>query len=152
MKDLMRRTFPNQWDAYINNNEPSTLLEYLSQYPLLKKASFVSICILGVMEVMCAIIIIGMCTYATTIYMYIYFYKLNLACIFMYMQQAAQEFALVCKKEDICDSFEKLPIWLKLLCSTAKTHRLGHLLCRLRHYSTDTMDDGMFYLPDITCT
>lgn len=41
LKDLMRRTFPNRWDAYVNNNEPSTLLEYLSRYPLLKKAAFV---------------------------------------------------------------------------------------------------------------
>ena len=43
LKDLMRRTFPNRWKLYVNDNEPSTLLEYLSRYPLLKKASFVSI-------------------------------------------------------------------------------------------------------------
>ena len=42
LKDLMHRTFSNRWDAYVNNNEPSTLLEYLSRYPLLKKAAFVS--------------------------------------------------------------------------------------------------------------
>lgn len=42
LKDLMRRTFPNRWDSYVNRNEPPTLLEYLSQYPLLKKASYVS--------------------------------------------------------------------------------------------------------------
>ena len=41
LRDLMRRTFPNRWDAYVTNNEPSTLLEYLSHYPLLKKADFV---------------------------------------------------------------------------------------------------------------
>ena len=39
MKDLMRRTFPNRWNNYVVNNEPSTLVEYL---PLPKKASFVS--------------------------------------------------------------------------------------------------------------
>ena len=41
-KDLMRRTFPNRWDMYVNQNEPPTLLEYLAKYPLLKKASYVS--------------------------------------------------------------------------------------------------------------
>ena len=41
LKDMMRRTFPNRWEAYINDHNPSTLLEYLSQYPLLKKATYV---------------------------------------------------------------------------------------------------------------
>ena len=41
LKDMMRRTFPNRWEAYVNGNEPPTLLEYLSQYPLLKKATYV---------------------------------------------------------------------------------------------------------------
>ena len=47
LKDLMRRTFPNRWDAYVTRNEPATLLEYLAEFPLLKKASYVS-CILFV--------------------------------------------------------------------------------------------------------
>ena len=41
LRDLMRHTFPNRWDAYVNNNEPSTLLRYLFRYPLLKKTAFV---------------------------------------------------------------------------------------------------------------
>ena len=41
-KDLMRRTFPNRWEAYVTRNEPATLLEYLSEFPLLKKAYYVS--------------------------------------------------------------------------------------------------------------
>lgn len=43
LKELMRRTFPNRWDAYVSKNEPSTLLEYLQEYPLLKKATYVRI-------------------------------------------------------------------------------------------------------------
>ena len=43
LKDMLRRTFPNRWETYINGNDPSTLLEYLSQYPLLKKATYVCI-------------------------------------------------------------------------------------------------------------
>lgn len=39
MKDLMRCTFPNRWNNYVVNNEPS---KYLSDCHLLKKATFVS--------------------------------------------------------------------------------------------------------------
>ena len=42
MKDLMRRTFPNRWNGYVVSGEPSTLVEYLSDFPLLKKATYVS--------------------------------------------------------------------------------------------------------------
>lgn len=42
LKELMCRTFPNRWDAYTCRNDPATLLEFLTQYPLLKKASYVS--------------------------------------------------------------------------------------------------------------
>ena len=41
MKDLMCRTFPNRWDDFVNHAEHGTLLEYLSQFPLLKKAAYV---------------------------------------------------------------------------------------------------------------
>ena len=44
LKDLMRRTFPNRWDAFVNNQEPPTLLEYIAQFPLLKKPAYVSEC------------------------------------------------------------------------------------------------------------
>ena len=40
LKELMRRTFANRWESYVNNT--STLSEHLSQYPLLKKAPYVS--------------------------------------------------------------------------------------------------------------
>ena len=43
LKDLMKRTFPNRWKAYTCDNEPPSLLEYLSKFPLLKKASYVSL-------------------------------------------------------------------------------------------------------------
>ena len=42
MKDLMRRTFPNRWNKYVVSGEPSTLVEYLLDFPLLKKATYVS--------------------------------------------------------------------------------------------------------------
>ena len=42
MKDLMRRTFPNRWSNYVVSGEPSTLQEYLLDFPLLKKATYVS--------------------------------------------------------------------------------------------------------------
>ena len=42
LKDLMTRTFPNRWDAFVNKNQPTTLLEYLSLFPLLKKTTYVS--------------------------------------------------------------------------------------------------------------
>ena len=41
LKELMRRTFPNRWDVYTSRNEPPTLLDYLRQYPLLRKAPYV---------------------------------------------------------------------------------------------------------------
>ena len=41
LKDLMRRTFSNWSESYICNGKLATLLEYLSEYPLLKKASYV---------------------------------------------------------------------------------------------------------------
>lgn len=42
LKELMRRTFPNRWDAYVTRSEPSTLAGYLAALPLLKKATYVS--------------------------------------------------------------------------------------------------------------
>lgn len=39
LKDMMKRTFPNRWDMYLNQ---STLVGYLSDYPLLKKITYVS--------------------------------------------------------------------------------------------------------------
>ena len=41
LKDLMRRTFPNRWNAFVNKREPATLLEYLSRFPLIKKTVYV---------------------------------------------------------------------------------------------------------------
>lgn len=43
LKDLMGRTFPNRWDNFVNRSEPATLLQYLSEFPLLKKTTYVSI-------------------------------------------------------------------------------------------------------------
>lgn len=42
LKKLMNATFPNRWDSYVNDSEPPTLVEYLAQFPLLKKATYVS--------------------------------------------------------------------------------------------------------------
>ena len=39
LKDMMKRTFPNRWDLYLNHSTPPTLLGYLSEYPLLKKTT-----------------------------------------------------------------------------------------------------------------
>lgn len=41
LKELMHRTFPNRWDAYVNHGSPATLIEYLSEFPLLKKTAYV---------------------------------------------------------------------------------------------------------------
>lgn len=41
LKDLMSRTFPNRWGAFVNHNEPATLMEYLSMFPLLKRTTYV---------------------------------------------------------------------------------------------------------------
>lgn len=150
----MRRTFPNRWDAYVNNKEPSTLLEYLSQYPLLKKASFVSIHYNRSnkkVHVMCTITV-GMCTYATAICNYIFIYILQAEFgLYLVTQQAAQEFALVCKREGIHDSSqEKLPTWAKAVALYCKKTQIksSALQAETLQYS-DTMDDDMFYLPYI---
>lgn len=45
LKDLMSRTFANRWSAYVDRNDPATLLEYLSLFPLLKKTTYV--CYIG---------------------------------------------------------------------------------------------------------
>ena len=45
LKDLMSQTFPNRWDAYVNHNQPATLLNYLGLFPLLRKTTYVSIAI-----------------------------------------------------------------------------------------------------------
>ena len=42
LKELMRHTFLNRWDGYVTKSEPSTLSEYIVDFPLLKKATFVS--------------------------------------------------------------------------------------------------------------
>ena len=42
LKDLMQHTFANRWDSYVNNSNPSTLLEYFSVYPLLKNTAYSS--------------------------------------------------------------------------------------------------------------
>ena len=42
LKELMHRTFPNRWDGYVTKSEPSTLSEYIVDFPLLKKATYVS--------------------------------------------------------------------------------------------------------------
>lgn len=40
IKELLRQTFPNRWDAYVNG-DPPTVLEYLQRYPVLMKAAYV---------------------------------------------------------------------------------------------------------------
>ena len=42
MKDLMQCTFPNRWSNYVVSGELSTLREYMLDFPLLKKATYVS--------------------------------------------------------------------------------------------------------------
>ena len=42
LKELMRHTFPNRWDGYVTKSKPSTLSEYIVDFPLLKKATYVS--------------------------------------------------------------------------------------------------------------
>lgn len=43
LKTLMRRTFPNRFDSFVNGGDQQvTLLEYLGDYPILKKCVYVS--------------------------------------------------------------------------------------------------------------
>ena len=42
-KDLMRRTFAYRWDSFVSCCSPPSLHEYLSQYPVLKKAAYVCV-------------------------------------------------------------------------------------------------------------
>ena len=41
VKELLTHTFSNRFDAYVNKNEPPSLLEYLAEFPMLKKANYV---------------------------------------------------------------------------------------------------------------
>lgn len=43
LKDLLRRTFAYRWDSFVNCQTPPSLQEYLAQYPVLKKAAYVSV-------------------------------------------------------------------------------------------------------------
>ena len=43
VKSLLRQTFPNRWDAFINGEPPeNTLTTYLASFPVLKKIAYVS--------------------------------------------------------------------------------------------------------------
>ncbi len=42
LKQLMTITFANRTDNFINNGKPATLSAYLREFPLLKKATYVS--------------------------------------------------------------------------------------------------------------
>ena len=41
VKELLTHTFSNRFDAYVNKHEPLSLLEYLAEFPMLKKANYV---------------------------------------------------------------------------------------------------------------
>ena len=41
VKELLTHTFSNRFDAYVNKHEPPSLLEYLAEFPMLKKANYV---------------------------------------------------------------------------------------------------------------
>ena len=43
LKDLMRRTFTNRFDALINSSDPVTASEHVAKFPLLKKPVYVSL-------------------------------------------------------------------------------------------------------------
>ena len=40
-RELMRRTSTHRWDSFVNKGVPASLNEYISQYPLLKKPTYV---------------------------------------------------------------------------------------------------------------
>ena len=42
LKQLMTCTFSNRYDDFVNNGSPATLLEYINDFPPLKKATYVS--------------------------------------------------------------------------------------------------------------
>ena len=42
LRELMQCTFPNRWDAVINGLEPVSVRYHIQEFPLLKKASYVS--------------------------------------------------------------------------------------------------------------
>lgn len=42
LRDLMQCTFPNRWDGLVNGIDPVTVQDHTHNFPLLKKASYVS--------------------------------------------------------------------------------------------------------------
>lgn len=116
LKELMRRTFPNRWDAYVSKNEPATLLEYLHEYPLLKKATYVS-----PVNVTCCVHI-----------------------FYLHMLQAALDFSLACKDEHMRDCFEeRFPMWAHAVISYCRNTQIRSSALQLEtaDYS-GSMDDG----------
>lgn len=41
VKELLTHTFSNRFDTYVHKHEPPSLLEYLAEFPMLKKANYV---------------------------------------------------------------------------------------------------------------
>ena len=41
VKDLLMRTFSNRFDGFVNKHDPPSLLEYLAEFPMLKKGNYV---------------------------------------------------------------------------------------------------------------
>ena len=42
LRELMQCTFPNRWEGLVNGFDPVTVQDHVQQFPLLKKASYVS--------------------------------------------------------------------------------------------------------------
>lgn len=48
LKELMTATFANRYDLFVNQRDPGTLAEYLQTFPILRKATYVSLCFIFV--------------------------------------------------------------------------------------------------------
>lgn len=44
----MTATFANRYDLFVNQRDPGTLAEYLQTFPILRKATYVSLCFIFV--------------------------------------------------------------------------------------------------------
>ena len=136
LKDMMKRTFPNRWDLYLNRSHPPTLSGYLSEYPLLKKTSYVSKVITCMFGVNCCTLLF-----------------IELLCMSFHIQ-LAQDFGLVCQKAGLKELFdESFPQWAHAVVKYCKEaqNRTTSLQLETETYDAD-IEDGKYYAVPIQYT
>ena len=125
-KALLHRTFSYRWDRFVNLNQPPSLQEYLCQYPMLKKATYVSVHTRLQWCICCA------CRFLMSVL----------------LLQAAQEFGDLLKQPNIRDHFEdQYPLWAKAIVNYSRKTQVksAALQKETEEYNDDDDDPG-------TCT